>query len=619
MDDTIQESAYLLSIAYLLLGLIFIFLALYSIPCLWKAWKCRQFFPKIFYLSILAICCDQAAYQLLYLYEVITAIKKEKDDKSQTESFRIIFFQTIYVPDAIFFVIYFSLFWQFLIMMHHGRIRTGSIQVGKRNWNPEQANSKVRLILYLYIIGQAIVIWQFMAQELSPKAIMICDIAVNASVPIIVVIMVLYLNIKFSGSPFVSNKYEKSNNKIQQLLWIWILLRIPQLGVNVLVVIYNDDLIALMGGKLEVTFIEQLLLILFIVGDIIIVQIIPVLMAMSNSFLSALLLDHNKINQFISVEAFQGEMNLQQQTQGGTIPLKNNPRDYSLFIDLKLSDLEINEKQFYKKYNGFGEIKTSTIKSNTKKYAIRVIQFKELSSFLIDETKQEIQQINNIKKGYKILWFNFSESSMYLLSKFYPNSNLNNFIHKNTDIGSAQIKDITTSYTNKQLLIRVNIATDLIKAIQNLHDQNVIHGHLNSNNILFTDKFKIKIVDYGLRAIKKYASLVNGYCNKNGFTAPECLNDRGNVVSHSAIKESDIYSFGMILYQLFTETIPFYNMPQKDIVQLVKEQQSRPKIPESLNTNIATLIRCCWQQDPLKRPNINQILITLKQISENLE
>ncbi|CAD8098992.1 unnamed protein product [Paramecium primaurelia] len=618
MDDTIKESAYLLSIAYLLLGLIFILLALYSIPCLWKAWKCRQFFPKIFYLFILAICCDQATYQLLYLYEVITAIKQEKDENSQIESFRIIFFQTIYVPDAIFFVIYFSLFWQFLIMMHHGRIKTGSILVGKRNWNPEQANSKVRLILYLYIIGQAIVIWQFMAQGLSPKAIMICDIVVNASVPIIVIIMVLYLNIKFSGSPFVSNRYEKSNNKIQQLLWIWILLRIPQLAVNVVVVIYNDDLIALMGGKLKVTFIEQLFLILFIVGDIIIVQIIPVMMAMSNSFLSALLLDHNRINSLINVETFSGEMNIQEQIQG-QISLKNNPRDDTLFKDLKLNDLIINERQFFRKYNGFGEIKVTTLKRDTKKYAVRIIQFKELSSFLIDETKQEIEQINKIKKGYKILWYDFNEQSMYLLSKYYPNSNLNEFIHKNTGNDSAQIKEITNSYTNKQLLIRVNIATDLIKAIQNLHDQNIIHGHLNSSNVLFNDKFKLKIVDYGLRAIKKYASLVNGYSNKNGFTAPECLNDKGSVVSQSAIKESDIYSFGMILYQLFTETIPFYNMPQKDLIQLVKEQQSRPKIPVSLNTNIATLIRCCWQQDPIKRPNYNQILTTLKQISDNLE
>ncbi|CAD8070812.1 unnamed protein product [Paramecium sonneborni] len=618
MNDTIQESAYLLSIAYLLLGLIFILLAIYSIPCLWKAWKCRQFFPKIFYLFILAICCDQAAYQLLYLYQVITAIKQEKYENSQTESFRIIFFQTIYIPDAIFFVIYFSLFWQFLIMMHHGRIKTGSISVGKRNWNPEQANSKVRLILYLYIISQGIVIWQFLAQELSPKAIMICDIAVNASVPIIVVIMVLYLNIKFSGSPFVSNSYERSNNKIQQLLWIWILLRIPQLVVNVVVVIYDEDLINLMSGKLQVTFIEQLLLILFIVGDIIIVQIIPVLMAMSTEFLRALLADHNRINQLQSVDTFQGEYNTQQIEQG-KFTLQNNNRQQSLFSGLILSDLQICEIQSFRRFNGFGEIKIATIKNDAKKYAVRIIQFKELSSFIIDETKQEISQINDIRKGYKILWFDFNESNMYLLSKFQPKLNLINFIQKNSDNLNAQLKDIKMSYNNKQILIRINIATDLIKAIQNLHDQNIIHGHLNSNNVLVSEKFKIKIVDYGLRAIKKYASLVNGYCNKNGFTAPECLNEKGNVVFYSAIKESDIYSYGMILYHLFTETIPFQNIPLKELVQLVKEQQSRPKIPESLNSNIATLIRYCWQSDSVKTPNISQILTTLKQISESLE
>lgn len=64
-----------------------------------------------------------------------------------------------------------------------------------------------------------------------------------------------------------------------------------------------------------------------------------------------------------------------------------------------------------------------------------------------------------------------------------------------------------------------------------MHDQGIVHGHLNSNNVLFTKSYNIKIVDFGLRAIKKYSSLVNGYCNKNGFTAPECLGDKGNVVS----------------------------------------------------------------------------------------
>lgn len=43
---------------------------------------------------------------------------------------------------------------------------------------------------------------------------MVSDICVNASIPIIIVIMIFYLNVKFSGSPFVSNRYEKSNYKI---------------------------------------------------------------------------------------------------------------------------------------------------------------------------------------------------------------------------------------------------------------------------------------------------------------------------------------------------------------------------------------------------------------------
>lgn len=63
-------------------------------------------------------------------------------------------------------------------------------------------------------------------------------------------------------------------------------------------------------------------------------------------------------------------------------------------------------------------------------------------------------------------------------------------------------------------------------------------------------------MDYGLRALKKYCGLVSGYSNKSGFTAPECLEERGNVVS-ARNKASDIYSLGMVIYELFNEKVPF--------------------------------------------------------------
>lgn len=97
-------------------------------------------------------------------------------------------------------------------MMYHGRMKTGNIMVGKTNWDPEKSNAIIRLILYLYIIGQSIIIYLYVATDkIEVTFIMVCDIIVNASVPLIVLITGAYLNVKFSGSPFLSGEYEKKN------------------------------------------------------------------------------------------------------------------------------------------------------------------------------------------------------------------------------------------------------------------------------------------------------------------------------------------------------------------------------------------------------------------------
>ncbi|CAD8159733.1 unnamed protein product [Paramecium pentaurelia] len=110
----------------------------------------------------------------------------------------------------------------------------------------------------------------------------------------------------------------------------------------------------------------------------------------------------------------------------------------------------------------------------------------------------------------------------------------------------------------------------------------------------------VKIIDFGLFGIKKYQSLLHFYTNKSGFTAPELIQQRGLVVSGS--QEGDIYSVGMIMYEMFEKKIPFEGLQLQNIQECLNKAV-RPKIEsKSLMDDI---IRWCWQQEIEKRPLVD--------------
>lgn len=72
----------------------------------------------------------------------------------------------------------------------------------------------------------------------------------------------------------------------------------------------------------------------------------------------------------------------------------------------------------------------------------------------------------------------------------------------------------------------------------------------------------VKVTDLGLYKLKKLMAIKKNYCNKSQYTAPEHLLEKGNVVNN-AKGPSDVYSFGMILYEIFLEREPFKDVPIK--------------------------------------------------------
>ena len=144
-----------------------------------------------------------------------------------------------------------------------------------------------------------------------------------------------------------------------------------------------------------------------------------------------------------------------------------------------------------------------------------------------------------------------------------------------------------------------------------LHDHMIYHYHLSSRNIYLNEEYTPLIADYGFHYLKDISSVFIKYKNKNSYSSPELLKEKkiiGNVSSNSDnYKKSDVYSFGILLWELYTCTIPF-NISLQNLYNYVVVSGYRPEITNDFNPRIAALIRECWDNEPSKRPTFKKII-----------
>ena len=76
------------------------------------------------------------------------------------------------------------------------------------------------------------------------------------------------------------------------------------------------------------------------------------------------------------------------------------------------------------------------------------------------------------------------------------------------------------------------------------------HGHLTSSNILLDKDYNIKLTDFGLHSLKKYANVKIGYSIMDYAIAPEYLSDHPKYLQITDLP-ADIYAFGLLLWYNF--------------------------------------------------------------------
>ncbi|XP_077178756.1 mitogen-activated protein kinase kinase kinase 9 isoform X3 [Paroedura picta] len=169
--------------------------------------------------------------------------------------------------------------------------------------------------------------------------------------------------------------------------------------------------------------------------------------------------------------------------------------------------------------------------------------------------------------------------------------------------------------------ILVNWAVQIAGGMKYLHDEAVvpiIHRDLKSSNILILEKVEngvlsnknLKITDFGL-AREWHKTTKMSAAGTYAWMAPEVI--RSSMFS----KGSDVWSYGVLLWELLTGEVPFRGIDGLAVAYGVAMNKLALPIPSTCPEPFARLMEDCWNTDPHSRPSFDDVLNQLTNIEES--
>ncbi|KAG0562292.1 hypothetical protein KC19_9G134400 [Ceratodon purpureus] len=152
------------------------------------------------------------------------------------------------------------------------------------------------------------------------------------------------------------------------------------------------------------------------------------------------------------------------------------------------------------------------------------------------------------------------------------------------------------------------VAVDLV----DLHDAGVVHRDIKASNVLLGSYNSS--VRFATSFVIDYECSV-GVVGTGFWRAPEILDQLQKGVRSDKLvftKEVDMYSFGMLCYEVITGCIPFDGRPQNDYSIVLSG--GRPHLPEDIDPVLRSFIVGCWHPDPMSRPSAKSISIEFQYI-----
>jgi Nif-specific regulatory protein len=146
------------------------------------------------------------------------------------------------------------------------------------------------------------------------------------------------------------------------------------------------------------------------------------------------------------------------------------------------------------------------------------------------------------------------------------------------------------------------------RVLQYLHSRGVVHRHLKPSNVILTEGVgsepELKVLDFGLdRRMKRSRRNISALA----YTAPEIL------LGHAQSSRADLYSLGILAYQLLTRRLPFDDEDEGYLIQkhLQGKADMRPIERLEPGAGLAQVLLALLEKDPERRPSSAEDVIRL--------
>jgi len=255
---------------------------------------------------------------------------------------------------------------------------------------------------------------------------------------------------------------------------------------------------------------------------------------------------------------------------------------------------------------GFAQVYSGVYKGNL--VAVKLLVYSSgFTKDALDEFSKEATVCAKLRSPYLVNFVGVcnQRDCLFLALELMEGGDLHDLLHRGAQLPMRE---------------KLRMAEEIAKGLQFLHNNKVLHCDLKTRNVLLDKDNHCKISDFGLCIAKRESSnLSKSVTHAAGtlpYMAPELLSTTPR--PHFSPK-SDIYSLGMIFWEIGTQRKPYDSQHNDDAVQFCVLKGQREDVPNNIDVRYQDLVRGCWRQQPDSRFSLDEILAILQELEASPE